>query len=319
MSIKRSLCARLTLPLLKARLNCGRTCVTGHALSSLLRSLFRDAWPRDQPGGKFCRSGMIPRNEETSLVLFMAETRQTSLLARRSSLLSAFESRRFAAFPPRFREIAGSLRCHCTNLFPTFRKFIRRRSPPSSSSSTLSSSSSWVSSRTLSRSRPAGKSSSSSSGITRFSGTTRPKAARNNFFVCRKEDPLARWTDGPGIARCSRQMKFSKLAGLVCACPLFTFAVVSAELRQLEPRICALLILIAPTDEYYYRYLPSFLPFAQDRSRPSRIITLYPNCLVAESYLGSACRASSRRFVPITNSSTIRVFKREEEKVEEKE
>lgn len=46
-----------------------------------------------------------------------AEIRRTLLLGKWSSLLSAFESRRFAEFPPRFRDIVDNLRCHWPNLF----------------------------------------------------------------------------------------------------------------------------------------------------------------------------------------------------------
>jgi len=55
---------------------------------------------------------------------FAAEIRRTLLLGKWSSLLSAFESRRFAEFPPRFRDIVDNLRCHWPNLFSRLSFFV---------------------------------------------------------------------------------------------------------------------------------------------------------------------------------------------------
>lgn len=144
-----------------------------------------------------------------------AETRRMLSLEKRSSLLSAFESWRFAEFLPHFREITGSLRCHYPNLFPLY------------ASSSAVTTFAFVTvvvivGPPLAVPRVGEKTSSCFAGITRFSGATRPKAARNNFFVCREGDSpvvVGRTdgrTNGTGIARCFRQMKFSKLGRLVC-------------------------------------------------------------------------------------------------------
>jgi len=73
---------------------------------------------RDQPASRFSGSllsEMISRRwRDFSLATGI---RRKLLLGKRSSLLSAFASRRFAEFPSPFREIAGNLHCHCPNLF----------------------------------------------------------------------------------------------------------------------------------------------------------------------------------------------------------
>lgn len=95
---------------------------------------------------------------------FAAEIRRTLLLGKWSSLLSAFESRRFAEFPSRFRDIVDNSRCHWPNLFS-------RSSFSASSSAGTVGVSLRISPLALLPTENFGR----LRGITRLSGATRPK------------------------------------------------------------------------------------------------------------------------------------------------